>query len=210
VCLCRWQHVSSSSSDARGRTRIDLGTTVFFIHCNYHMYADDVQIYISCQPSEIMLCTDNLNADLSRIHQWSLANGISLNTSKSQAMVINKPRTFVGAKPSFVLGNEPIQIFNKVKNLGIIFNDKLTWTDHVDYIRKSAAFSLRRLWSTIHFTSTEVRKKEIIPKRYIFEGLLRNFRSFKTHLQLLCKIHLPSPTKRQCFRLHKSHLRNAT
>jgi Reverse transcriptase (RNA-dependent DNA polymerase) len=136
--------------------------------CQFHMYADDVQVYTNCRSGDIARCINNLNADLNRIHLWSITNGISINTSKSQAMIINKARILQQVIPPIVLGGDTIQIYNKFKNLGVIFNDKLNWNDHVNYIRKNTTFSLRRLWSATNFASIEVRKKLvtslIVPK----------------------------------------------
>jgi hypothetical protein len=154
------------------------------------MYADDVQVYTSCRPEDMVRCIDKLNADLGRIHLWSIRNGISLNTTKSQAMIVNKPRSTQHAVPPIFLGGDSIQICSKVKKLGMIFNDKLNWTDHVAYIRNNAMYSLRRLWSSTHLASTEIRKKLVtslivktaVLRRYILEGFLRNFRRTKTYL----------------------------
>jgi hypothetical protein len=47
----------------------------------YHVYADDFQIY------------ERLNADLCRMHQWSLENGLLLNAGKTQAMIICRDKS---------------------------------------------------------------------------------------------------------------------
>jgi hypothetical protein len=57
--------------------------------CRVHLYADDVQIYISCEPHRIENCIHNMNMDLDRIHQWSIENCLALNSKKSQALLVN-------------------------------------------------------------------------------------------------------------------------
>jgi hypothetical protein len=56
--------------------------------CKYHMNADDVQLYISYQLCDITSCFRKINEDLNNILQWSIANSLSINSTKSQAMVI--------------------------------------------------------------------------------------------------------------------------
>jgi hypothetical protein len=59
------------------------------VSCRYHLYAADVHLYISCRPSDYVDCKEisrnNLDLDL----QWSLQNGLSINATKSQAMMVN-------------------------------------------------------------------------------------------------------------------------
>ena len=50
----------------------------------------------------------------------------------------------------------------KIRNLGIIFNEKLTWNDHVDEMCKKICFGLRKLWTCSHFTPTEIRRRLIL------------------------------------------------
>jgi hypothetical protein len=52
------------------------------------MYADDLQIYHS-RPREMLFeCIREVNSDLSKIFEWSLANSLKLNPSKSMVLPI--------------------------------------------------------------------------------------------------------------------------
>jgi hypothetical protein len=58
--------------------------------CSYHLYANDVQLFISCRPAGFPDCIARLNEYLSRIHLWTVANQLSINSSKSQAYTKSK------------------------------------------------------------------------------------------------------------------------
>jgi hypothetical protein len=51
----------------------------------YHVYADDFQIYAGDTVDNFACCVERLNADLRRIHQWSIEYGLTLNAGKTQA-----------------------------------------------------------------------------------------------------------------------------
>jgi hypothetical protein len=111
----------------------------------HHMYADDVQLYISCHPFEYAACVRKLNLDSDRIQGWSRKNGLYISASKSQAMVVN-PRQFQldGSKQIF-LGANCNELHQKVKNLGLMMNCNLTWDDQVSKICRNVFFTLKRL-----------------------------------------------------------------
>jgi hypothetical protein len=64
-------------------------------HCKYHIYADDVQLYISGKYDVIGDCVARLNDDLTRIHRWSISNGLLLNPNKTKTMFICRSRAAV-------------------------------------------------------------------------------------------------------------------
>uniref|UniRef100_A0A2A4JF59 Reverse transcriptase domain-containing protein n=1 Tax=Heliothis virescens TaxID=7102 RepID=A0A2A4JF59_HELVI len=50
--------------------------------CKYHIYADDVQLYISFKPDDYEKAINDLNEDLHRIAVWSKDNCLTLNPVK--------------------------------------------------------------------------------------------------------------------------------
>jgi hypothetical protein len=130
--------------------------------CSYHLFAKDVQLYIRCRPADFPDCIASLNEDLSRIHLWTIANQLSINSSKSQALVINPNTSCTVASRQINLGGSQIAGFVKVKSLGLIINQNLTWSDQINKICRNVFFKLKRLWPMAHFTPIETRKKLVI------------------------------------------------
>jgi retron-type reverse transcriptase len=42
--------------------------------CSFHMYADDIQLYYTSSIKNIQRCYDEVNEELKRIYDWSIAN----------------------------------------------------------------------------------------------------------------------------------------
>jgi hypothetical protein len=53
---------------------------------NYHLYADDFQVYAGGCRCDFSDCIHRLNVDLEAIFRWSVENGLSLNSGKTQAI----------------------------------------------------------------------------------------------------------------------------
>ncbi|KAJ4433243.1 hypothetical protein ANN_15502 [Periplaneta americana] len=66
-------------------------------HCKYHMYADDLQIYLHFHPDETSDAVNKINEDLNSISLWSHKFGLRLNPEKSQA-ISNKKKDDVLVK----------------------------------------------------------------------------------------------------------------
>jgi hypothetical protein len=112
-------------------------------HCKYHIYADDVQLYISSKYDVIGDCVARLNE---RIHRWSMSNGLLLNPNKTKAMFICCSRAAVTPPPVVVVGvTIPYSII--VCDLGMTLNYRLTFDDHINVLCSRVHYSLRNLWS---------------------------------------------------------------
>ena len=49
------------------------------------LYADDVQLYVSCSPSDVSMCVESINKCLSNVSTWAKCNGLSLNPKNLSA-----------------------------------------------------------------------------------------------------------------------------
>jgi hypothetical protein len=126
----------------------------------YHVYADDFQIYAGDTVDNFARCVERLNADLCRIHQWSLENGLILNAGKTQAMIICRDRSrLVHPLPVLSLDGEVIPYSRNVKNLGIIMDERFSWCDQAKIVRRNVGFVLSRLWHFAGVTPILTRKK---------------------------------------------------
>jgi hypothetical protein len=136
----------------------DISNSILFSH--YHLYADDVQIYLSGREENIASVVDQINTDLASISNWSTQNGLCLNSQKTQTMAIyrNAPLSL----PSVKIGDTIIPYSTKVKNLGVIMNCNLTWNEQASTVVSSVNFALSRLWCTANFTPTETRRKLVV------------------------------------------------
>jgi hypothetical protein len=132
-----------------------------FLNCHYHLYADDLQIYLHCKPTEIQTKLALINEDIVRLVNWSNKHGLSINATKTQAMIIHKQSQsiyFHNIDKIFVDGT-PIEYCSKVKNLGIIIDEKLTWNQQVSAICQKTYFILHRLYKFRSQTPIETRKR---------------------------------------------------
>ena len=87
-----------------------------------HIYADDVQLYLSCDKKNITKCIETLNEDLRSISEWAKGNGLVLNPLKCDCIAIQKNSNYSLELPQVLLDNNEIKFVKQVKNLGIIFD----------------------------------------------------------------------------------------
>lgn len=157
-----------------------LGPILFSIYVNdlpqqlcfskIHMYADDVQVYLSSSLSSINECIDKINIDLSKIQVWAKGNGLYLNPLKSKCLVISKKSVKPVVLNDLLINGQKICIVPTSKNLGIIFNSTLTWSNHINSIVAQAYIKLRSLWATQSFTPLNIRL--LLAKSYVIPALL--------------------------------------
>jgi len=108
-------------------------------HCKVNMYADDTVIYYaSNSPDDIMKC---INKDLNIINNWLQSNKLSLNTDKTEFMLIGSRQRLNSVKESvdkisISINGVDIKKVHECKHLGVIIDDKLTWNQQIENVRK--------------------------------------------------------------------------
>nr|CAI5860690.1 unnamed protein product [Callosobruchus analis] len=145
-----------------------LGPTLFALYisdlpsalnyCKCHYYADDGQIYYTYSLQYVNQASDYINSDLNRIVSFSEGHCLKLNPTKS-VVIHFQTRTMVNF--DVFMGGQALPIVDKVKNLGIVFDNKLSFKDHVTQIMKSSYSKLKHLYSYKLLLSIETKLKLI-------------------------------------------------
>jgi len=139
-------------------------------HCSTHMYADDIQLYVSCDKTDICSGVNILNLELQRVGAWATLNELEINPRKSKCLLIYKKPINYNSLPEVVINDSTIEYVSKAKNLGFIFNNTLSWNDHIISASGKVNGMLRYLWPTQYFTPLRIRL--LIAKTYLLPILL--------------------------------------
>ena len=98
-------------------------------HTSVTLFADDTALYRSTELQQI------LNEDLASVAEWLNDHKLTLNAAKSKFIIIRSSQRLKSlGKISLQVCDEFLDKADCYKYLGIIINETLTYTDHVDYI----------------------------------------------------------------------------
>lgn len=146
-----------------------LGPLIFILYCadithslkrcRYHIYADDVQVYISFKPSDYINALTDLNDDLNRIACWAEVNGLVLNPIKTKYMLFGT-KCQISALPStinVVLMGESVGRVYEARNLGLTMDAELRYEAHVAKLVRTCFHRLKVLYKIRPYLSEELR-----------------------------------------------------
>jgi hypothetical protein len=71
-----------------------------------------------------------------KIQEWATNNKINFNKTKSKVMLMTRRRRKEEKKIKIYVNNKTLQQVNKLKYLGIIFDTKLLFSDHINYMEE--------------------------------------------------------------------------
>ena len=102
-------------------------------------YADDCQIVLTFEKrSQRSLIDSKISQTLKNLREWSSKNNLCLNTSKTQILPIFQKNSCFERMKFFDQDNfSEITFIKEAKNLGIIYNNRLSWTNHFDHLTKT-------------------------------------------------------------------------
>ena len=109
-------------------------------------YADDIEFHVSCDTSADAKL--KLQAYIYKIEEWAFLWKLKFSVGKCAAMLITRRRRYVG-NLRLTLEAEPIGEVEKFKFLGVTFNSRLTWVDHIENLARSINRSANLIYSLV-------------------------------------------------------------
>ena len=124
------------------------------------LYADDSQIYIVCErPDEVL---PSISSCIDELSTWLSANSLVFNESKTEAVhFISRLSKDHNDLEILQVGKSVITLKSKVKNLGVIFENRCDMTADINRRCKSAFYGLKRISKLSHLLNQSQTEKLI-------------------------------------------------
>jgi ribonuclease HI len=98
-------------------------------------YADDWVIYAAA--NSYQEACDRVKDRLNNVEAWTLKNGFTISPSKTKAMIITH-RKLPTQSWEITIRNQPVEIVQAHRILGLIFDSKLSWKNHLKQVKQKA------------------------------------------------------------------------
>ena len=106
------------------------------------LFADDTTIYYISDDVESV--ADSLNRIASELYQWCNKNKLTVNTDKTEAMLITA-KPFVSSLRELSFGKDNIKFVNVSRSFGVFMDSQSKWDKQVDMVAKSYSSKLSQL-----------------------------------------------------------------
>ena len=174
-----------------------LGPLMFLIYINdinnailsgdLSLFADDANYYNSGKDCYQVIKTVNDNLKL--LSKWFLANKLSLNHIKTEAMLFCR-RIMYYPMPPVIIDDIPLSYSSKFKFLGLIIDNKLNWKHHINHVRAKLSSACGIFYKLRNKLSSFIAKLLYysIAYPYINYGCIVWCSAYNTSLESLCTI----------------------
>ena len=127
---------------------------------SYHIYADDLQIYINFNPKvpgDAAVALFKLSSCIEELRVWLINNMLKLNEAKTEFFISASTHNKTRLSDTILrVGTCEIKPLSTIKNLGIIFDTSMTMNDHITSLSRSINFVLWNLARIRRFVDVDV------------------------------------------------------
>ena len=127
-----------------------LGAILNHYKINYHIYADDAQIYCSFEIDSLDEVLNSISDCISDIRSWMITNKLKINDDKTEFLLTTSPHKTITKPIQISIGQEVILPSSSCKSLGVMFDKHLEMNIQVKSICKSTHFHIRNIREIRH------------------------------------------------------------
>jgi hypothetical protein len=159
---------------------------------NHRLYADDTQLFLSFSAADFAYNISLLELTISNVYDWMSSDFLSLNPSQTEFLLVDlfQQLSKLGNPIIHLPNNVAISPVHSARNIRVIFDSNLTFSEHISTVSKSCFYhirDLRRIRNSIdHTTACTIAASLIHSKLDYCNSLLPNLPSTQTkRLQLV-------------------------
>ena len=112
---------------------------------DYHIYADDTQVYCSTDLLNPQDDLKRITACVSDIRTWMIQNKLKINDDKTEFLILHSSYKEFTANLNFEIGQTLVKPSDTCHNLGVIFDSHMKMENQIQSICQSVNFHLRSI-----------------------------------------------------------------
>ena len=148
----------------------------FGLRTNYLMYADDLKLFTMVKSQDDVL---KLQQDLDAVTRWAADWRLNLNASKCKSFKITLKKNYI--QSSYTISGIQLENVSTIRDLGVVLDPKLTFSDHVDFIVSKANKALGLLIRTFQTAAPRCR----LNKHAVLTAYKTNVRSILEYCSVI-------------------------
>jgi exonuclease III len=125
---------------------------------SYHLYADDIQLYVAVDLKKATEEKARLEQCIRDLRQWLIENKLKLNEEKTEYILVGSThfhQNVSGLMSTVLVGDEVIHASGAARNIGAIVDTHLNMRDHVTSVTAACYMHLRNLGCIRKYLTTD-------------------------------------------------------
>ena len=124
---------------------LPLGAILKYYEIDYHIYADDTQLYCSFDVNSINDVIGSLSNCISDIRSWMIRNKLKINDDKTEFLLITSPHSKLSTDVKISIGQSEIIPSSSCKSLGVMLDNHMAMDVQIQSVCKSTLYHIRNI-----------------------------------------------------------------